>query len=118
MSEVQTTEVSLKEIKGTFVASLTRNNSQIKKDRALAIVEDAQMIYKREIEDLETTIKRTKRDRENMLDLSPDSATSLKLASDFDAKAFVQKDIDLGIKIRNMEITLEIATVRYKELFT
>ncbi len=115
---VEEQEMPLSEIKGAFAASLTRNNRQIKKDRALAIVEDAQMIFKREVEDMETRIKRMKRERDNMLDLSPESATSLKLASEFDAKAFVSKDIDLGIQIRNLEIALDIARTRYAELFT
>ena len=52
-----------------------------------------------------------------MLDLSPTSADSLILASDFDSKAFVNKDIELGIKIRNFEIRQEVATARYAELF-
>ena len=53
-----------------------------------------------------------------MLDLSPTTADSLVLASDFDSKAFVAKDIELGVKIRNLEIKLEIASNRYADLFT
>jgi hypothetical protein len=52
-----------------------------------------------------------------MLDLSPTDAQSLVLASDFDAKGFVKKDVELGVKIRNLEITIEIASSRYKLLF-
>lgn len=52
-----------------------------------------------------------------MLDLSPTDATSLVLASDFDAKNYVEKDLELGVKIRNLEIKLEIATKRYAYLF-
>lgn len=102
---------------GAFVASLKRNNSKIRADRAQAISEDTQMIYKRKIEDLEVSIKRMRREQENMLDLSPTTAESLVLASDFDSSAYTQKDIDLGVKIRNAEITLEIAKARYKYLF-
>lgn len=39
------------------------------------------------------------------------------VASDFAADKFVAKDLELGIKIRNLEIKLEIATARYRELF-
>lgn len=102
---------------GTFVASLKRNNKQIKHDRAQAIAEDTQVLYKREVEDLELGIKRMKRERNNMLDLSPEQATSLILASDFNAKDFVAKDIQLGTNIRNLEIMLTIAKHQYKELF-
>lgn len=102
---------------GAFMASLVRNNKQIRRDRAEAIAEDADVIYKRTIEDLRLKIKRMKRDQENMLDLSPDHAQSLKLASDFDADDYVRKDLELGVNIRNAEISLEIAEKRYAYLF-
>ena len=103
---------------GAFLDSLKRNNKQIREDRATAIAEDAELIFKREIEDLEVKIKTLKRERENMLDLSPSNAQSLTLASDFDAKAFVSKDVELGVRIRDTEITLEIAKERYRHLFS
>ncbi|MCK9430022.1 MAG: hypothetical protein M0R17_08465 [Candidatus Omnitrophica bacterium] len=108
---------SLDSMKGAFVGSLIRNNKKIREDRAIAIAEAAQMLYKREVEDTELKIKQLKREREAMLDLSPTTADSLVLASDFDAKKFVEKDIQLGVSIRNLEITLEIAKTRYIHLF-
>ena len=119
MSEENNTKLSesLDNIKGAFVGSLVRNNKKIREDRAIAIAEAAQMIYKREVEDTQLLIKQLKRERESMLDLSPTDAQSLVLASDFNAKEFTAKDIQLGIDIRNLEIKLEIATTRYKHLF-
>jgi len=102
---------------GAFVSSLKRNNKQIRDDRAAAIAEDTELVYKRQIEDLELSIKKMKREQENMLDLSPTNAQSLILASDFDSTTYVDKDIDLGVKIRNAEIKLEIATKRFEYLF-
>ncbi len=102
---------------GAFLESLKRNNTKIREDRATAIVEDAQIMYKREVEDLAIHLKRLKREQDNMLDLSPTDADSLVLATDFDAKNYVAKDLELGIKIRNMEIRLEIAKKRYAYLF-
>ena len=103
---------------GAFISSLKRNNKQIREDRAQAIGENAHLIYKRAVEDLEVEIKQMERERENMLDMSPDSATSLKLASDFDAKAFVEKDLELGRRIRDKQILLdEVAKVRFAHLF-
>jgi hypothetical protein len=102
---------------GAFAASLKRNNKQIRQDRAEAIAEDAQLIYKREIEDLEKDIRKAKREQDNNLDLSPTSADSLKLATDFNAKQWVTTDLELGVKIRNLEIKLEIAKKRYGYLF-
>lgn len=107
----------MEEVKGKFVASLVRNNSKIKKDRAESISEDAQVVFKRTVEDLEIEIKKKRRDRENMLDMSPENALSLMVASDFNAQAFVSKDLELGVAIRNLEIKLEIASKRYDELF-
>ena len=103
--------------KGAFYSTLVRNNKKIREDRATAIQEAVELTYKREVEDLQIKIKQLKRERENMLDLSPSDATSLILASDFNEKEFVEKDIKLGIEIRNLEIKLEIAKGRYTYLF-
>jgi len=115
--ETATAEVALGEFKGAFVGSLVRNNKKIREDRAIQIVEAAQMIYKREIEDKELQLKQLARERDGMLDLSPTTADSLVLATDFDAKKFVGTDINLGIRMRDLQITLEIAKARYKFLF-
>lgn len=102
---------------GAFFDSLNRNNKKIKRDRAIAITEDAQLLYKREIEDMEMQLKRLIRERDNMLDLSPTTADSLVLASDFDGKNFVSKDLQIGLNIRNLEIKLDIGKRRYNLLF-
>ncbi len=105
------------ELTGAFVSSLKRNNREIRDDRATAIAEDTELVYKRKIEDLEIKIKKMRREQEYMLDLSPTTTQSLILASDFNCEEYVEKDIDLGIKIRNTEITLDIARQRYDYLF-
>lgn len=102
---------------GAFLDSLVRNNKQIRADRAAAIGEDAQLLYKREVEDLDVAVKRMRREQEGMLDMSPENAMSLKLASDFDAKDYVAKDIELAVRIRNAEIKLDLAKTRYTYLF-
>lgn len=103
---------------GAFVKSLQRNNAKIKADRAASIGEDAETLYKRKVEDLRLKIKKLSRDRDNMLDLSPAETTSLKLALDFDGSKFVQDDMDLTLKIRDLTIELEAAEQRYNYLFT
>lgn len=105
------------DVNGAFLESLIRSNKQIRTDRAEAIGEDAEITYKREVEDIDLKIKRLKRDQENMLDMSPKDTHSLVLASDFDSKQYVDKDIALGIQIRNEEIKFEIAKKRYEYLF-
>jgi hypothetical protein len=111
------TETVQTETQGAFYSSLKRNNKQIRDDRATAIAEDTQLVYKRQIEDIDLSIKKMKREQENMLDLSPTNAQSLILASDFDSTVYTQKDIELGVRIRNAEITLDIAKKRYEYLF-
>lgn len=102
---------------GAFLSSLKRNNKQIRDDRATAIADVAQLKYKRKVEDLEMAIRDMKREQDNMLDLSPTNAQSLIIASDFDAEAYIGKDLELGVRIRNEEIRLEIARKRYAFLF-
>jgi hypothetical protein len=111
------TEVTFEQKQGAFGESLQRNNKQIRRDRAIAITEDAEMIYKRTVEDMEIEVKRLKRERESLLDLSPTNADSLVLATDFNSKSFVEKDIEIGLKVRNVEIKLDIARERYSHLF-
>ncbi len=110
--------MSNEKIEGSFYANLARNNSKIRGDRAIAITEDAQLLYKREVEDMELKLKKLTRERESMLDLSPTTADSLILASDFNAEKFVKKDIELGVAVRNLEIAIDIARTRYAFLFT
>ena len=108
----------MEEVKnGAFVGSLKRNNKQIRDDRAAAIARATQVKYSRSIEDIELKIEDYQRDLENMLDLSPSDATSLKLATDFDAAAFIEKDQQIRIKIRNEKIKLEEAVKGYEYLF-
>ena len=102
---------------GAFATSLKRNNQKIREDRAVTIIETTEMLYKRSIEDTEVRLKQLRRDQENMLDLSPTTADSLRLASDFNAEEYVKKDLQLGVEIRNLEIKLEVAKKRYAYLF-
>lgn len=105
------------EVQGLFKTSLKRNNKQIRDDRADSIAEDAQLGYQRKIQDMRMEQKRLARKRNNMLDLSPTNADSLMLGEDFNSSRFVDDDIEIGVKIRNLEIKLEIAETRYKDLF-
>jgi hypothetical protein len=52
-----------------------------------------------------------------MLDLGGNNTTNIISLSDFNAKDFVAKDLELGLKIRELEIKLEVAQSRYNSLF-
>ena len=115
--EVDAVEEVEATIGGAFVDSLKRNNRQIKEDRAVAIAEDTELKYKRAVEDLEIKVKLLKRKQKGMLDLSGDSAISLKPAGEFESDVFVAVDQDLALEIRNAEIKLDLARERYQYLF-
>jgi len=102
---------------GAFGASLKRNNKQIRDDRAEAISRSSKLKYKRKIEDLEELLISMKTERDNMLDLSPTTAQSLELASNFDADKFVANDGELSVKIRETTIRMNICKQRYNYLF-
>lgn len=115
MADTATEEEAKKE--GLFKSSLKRNNKQIRDDRAEGIAEDAQLGYQRKIQDMRMEQKRLNRKRGNMLDLSPTNADSLMLGEDFNSTKFISDDIQIGVDLRNLEIKLDIAEARYKELF-
>lgn len=104
------------ELKPRFIGLLQRNNDQIREDRALVIGADSELIYRRRVEDIELKIKRLEREREGLIDISPLDRNSLTFA-DFQPEAFVQKDIELSLTIRNLNIQLEVAVKRFEYLF-
>ncbi|VXC42704.1 MULTISPECIES: hypothetical protein [Chryseobacterium] len=104
------------DLKPRFIESLQRNNDQIREDRARIIGDDAELIYKRRVEDIELKIKRLEREQEGLIDISPLDKNSLTFA-DFQSEAFVQRDIELSLIIRNLNIQLELTRTRFEYLF-
>ncbi|MCQ9634390.1 hypothetical protein MP477_05400 [Chryseobacterium sp. WG23] len=104
------------ELKPRFIESLQRNNDQIREDRARTIGEDSELIYRRKVEDIELKIKRLEREQEGLIDISPLDRNSLTFA-DFNTEDFVQKDIELSLTIRNLNIQLEVSEKRFEYLF-
>jgi len=102
--------------KPRFIEALQRNNDQIREDRARIIGEDAALIYRRRVEDIELKIKRLEREQDGLTDISPLDRNSLTFA-DFQPEAFVQKDIELSLTIRNLNIQLELTRNRFEYLF-
>lgn len=104
------------DLKPRFIESLQRNNDKIREDRARAIGEDSELIYRRKVEDIELKIKRLEREQEGLIDISPLDKNSLTFA-DFQPEAFVQRDIELSLIIRNLNIQLEVSLKRFEYLF-
>lgn len=104
------------DLKPRFIESLKRNNDQIREDRAQTIGEDSELIYRRRVEDIELKIKRLEREQEGLIDISPLDKNSLTFV-DFQPETFVQKDIELSLSIRNLNIQLEVSRKRFEYLF-
>lgn len=102
---------------GEVYESLARSNSQIRKERGDSIAEDLEIVFKRDVEDIRLDIKRKERDRKNMYDFSPNSTTSLVLATSVNSREILLKDKELSYELRELRIKLEIAETRYRELF-
>lgn len=104
---------------GAFKSDLMRSFKQLKESRAVAVAEDAEIVYKRKIEDLCKNLRQYERDREDMiLDLSPSSVgSSAVVPSDFKVDTLLEKDIELGKKKREDTIILEIVLDRYQRMF-
>lgn len=112
-------EILLKEdASGVFVSSLMRDHKAIRRDRAEAIIQDTQTLYKRTVEDILIAISKAKREQNAIIDLSPDTTVSLlPNLKDYDENEFVTKDLKYSLEIRNLEIKYEVAVKRYEYLF-
>jgi len=102
---------------GLFQTALKRSVKDIKQVRATAITDNAEMSYRRMVEDLIQKRKTLLMEREEMLDMSPESAISLVLAKNFDGRKFADKDIEIAVQIRLLSIQIELGQERYKEPF-
>ena len=102
---------------GFLQGSLSRTNKQIRQERGDAIAEDLQIVYKRKVEDLEIEVKRAERKQENAFDFSPTNSQSLVMAKELESVDILEKDITLGIQIREFKVKLNIAKQRYNFLF-
>lgn len=107
----------LKNATGAFAASLLRNASKIKEDRAIAIYRSAERVYRRKVEDLQAEIDDLQTSRLSLIDLSPTDINSLVLATDFKSDDFYEKDMRITLDIRERKIRLDEAKARYEELF-
>lgn len=114
MAELKTDETL---IEGALYQSLSRNNKEIRQDRADTIGEELEMTFSRGIQDLEMKLKRLSRERDSMYDFSPTNSQSLVMAKELHADEILIKDYQLSIQIRQVEIELDIAKSRYVYLF-
>jgi hypothetical protein len=95
----------------------TMGDKNDRSDRAPATFKQAKLVYKREIKNLELSIRQLKREQEKIADhpLTDDQAS--EIASAIDSGAYVSKEVQLGVKIRDLETILKLAKKRFQFLF-
>ena len=105
--------------KGLFFQNLTRDFKKLKLDRAESVTEDAEIAYKRHIEDYCRNLREIQRKVENlMLELAPTTTYDATVVpADFDVVNFMKTDEELGVKARELKIRLEVMLGRYEVLF-
>lgn len=104
-------------LKGRFGSSLTRTNAEIRKERATSISMSAETIYRRKVEDLLMKRDNLILEQENLLDMSPTNATSLMVANDFNGEKFYERDRNITLELRDLNIEINALSERYSYLF-
>ena len=110
-------EVKVAGIGGKFAEALSRNSKAIKESRAASIIEDAELVYSRTLDDLKRTLKRKVREQDDILDMSPDNITTIINVKDFNADEFVKADVKLAREIQDIKEKIELLQARYDYLF-
>ena len=105
--------------KGLFYENLTRDFKKLKADRAASVTEDAEIAYRRKIEDYCKKLRELSRKRENlMLELAPTTTYDATVVpADFSVERFMQEDENIGLEVRETKIRLEVMLDRYETLF-
>ena len=104
--------------KGLFYETLNGSNAQILRDRSEDIIMDTHQDYNTAFNILERDLRNAKADRKPHMDLSPVSKDVLTFTTNFKSQSWVQKDIELSMKIMNFEMKLEVLRKRIEELYS
>ena len=103
--------------KGKFGSLLKRSNKELREDRGIIIVKDAEKKYRRMVEDVTDEYDTLKTDRDNLLDINPGTTHSIINPGDFNSNNFTASDMAITLKMRECEIKLTAAKKRYADLF-
>lgn len=104
---------------GDFYKSLTKNFSQIKKERAESVTEDLETVYRYYIESLCKRLKDVRRAYNDiLLEIIPETSfKNTAVLSSFDPQKFLQDEEKLGIDEHNLMIKLDINLKHYEQHF-
>jgi len=102
-----------------FFEMLTRDNSQIKKDRAERLGKITESTMDNIISDIENYILEKEDELASQTDVSTsNNANTINRIQDWDAEDFLKKRIDLHVEIENLKINLKAAKNVKKNLFS
>lgn len=110
-------QVEKPELQGAFIASLRRNNKQIRDERAQEIYDTIEMLYRRKVEDVSLKVKRYKSQLTTNMDMSPETIGSLVPAESEKTINFVERDFEIIANLTSEELLLEKVHARYEFLF-
>lgn len=105
------------ENQGANYAFTMGNEKPTRRERATAASKAAKSVYKREIQDLAHLIRLLKSEQENMADRPPTDTQTSEITDAIDSGAYVSKEIEIGVKIRDLEKKLASAKKRFQFLF-
>jgi hypothetical protein len=78
---------------------------------------EPQLIYKRAIQKLARLIQCLKKQQEDLAGMTPTEAETSEITGAIDSGAYISKEIEIGVKIRDLEKKLESARKKYQFLF-
>jgi hypothetical protein len=105
------------EKQGSNIAFTMGNEKPTASKRATVAAKDAESLYKREMQNLERLIRLLKKEQDNMANLSPTDKRASEITDAIDSGTYVSKEIEIGVKIRDLEKKLETAKKRFQFLF-
>jgi predicted RNase H-like nuclease (RuvC/YqgF family) len=93
------------------------NEKPTRRERTTTASKAAKSVYKREMQNIARLIRQLKREQENMADRPLTDTQTSEIADAIDSGAYVSKEIEIGVKIRDLEKKLESAKKRFQFLF-
>ena len=106
-----------RENRGSNIAFTMGNEKPKASKKATVASKDAASLYKREMQNLERLIRLLKKERDNMAKRPLTDKQTSKITDAIDSGAYVSKEIEIGVKIRDLEKKLDTARKRFQFLF-
>jgi hypothetical protein len=86
-------------------------------EKATSASSDAKSVYRREIQNLDRLIRQLKTEQEYIAGLPVTDKETSEITDAIDSGTYVSKEIEIGVKIKNLEKKVESAKKRYQFLY-